>query len=155
MSDRIQIVLLIASVIAGMSGWAAVFAWWFRERSKTVRAIKELRRTNTRLQKTVMFTLDKWRDQVMHNQRFLSIEREYVERIAAGCEASAQHIKEEVRAEVSVMLDGRDRPKNQGARTLVDTRSQFEAIDEVERYAKTGWNKAVEFEVEESLRKAA
>ncbi len=67
MSDRIQIALLIASVIAGLSGWAAIFAWWFRERSKTVRAIKELRKTNSRLQKTVMFTLDRWRDQLGRN----------------------------------------------------------------------------------------
>ncbi|MCP4495223.1 MAG: hypothetical protein GY825_00430, partial [Phycisphaeraceae bacterium] len=82
MSDRIQIALLIASVIAGLSGWAAIFAWWFRERSKTVRAIKELRRTNTRLQKTLMFTLDKWRDQVERNLFFLEIERRCIDRLA-------------------------------------------------------------------------
>ncbi|MDG1978865.1 MAG: hypothetical protein P8I44_09895, partial [Phycisphaerales bacterium] len=82
MSDRLQITLLIATAIAGLSGWAAIFAWWFRERSKTIRAIKELRRTNTRLQKTVMFTLAEWRDQVMNNQDFLIMEQEYAVQLA-------------------------------------------------------------------------
>ena len=71
MNSTLQTVLLLAAVIGGLSGWAAIAAWWYRERTKTVRAIKELRRTNTRLQKAVVFTLDKWRDQVEHNQLFL------------------------------------------------------------------------------------
>ena len=56
--------LLAATLVAGLSGWGAIAAWWLRERSKTVTGIKNLRRTNDRLQKTVVFTLDKWRDQV-------------------------------------------------------------------------------------------
>ena len=49
MSTTLQTILLFAAVIGGLSGWAAIGAWWYRERTKTVRAIKELRRTNARL----------------------------------------------------------------------------------------------------------
>ena len=37
MSTTLQTVLLLAAVIGGLSGWAAIGAWWYRERTKTVR----------------------------------------------------------------------------------------------------------------------
>ena len=155
MSDRLQITLLIATAIAGLSGWAAIFAWWFRERSKTVRGIKELRRTNARLQKTLMFTLEKWRDQIMSNQSFLMIEREYADRLAAVEGVSARDVKEAVRSEVCGMLADEDGRPSRDRRNPTETQHQLAAAKEVEDYARTGRNKAMEFEIEEALRKAA
>ena len=56
MTPNLQIAFFTATVVAGFSGWAAIAAWWLRERTKTVQGIKRLRRTNDRLQKTVVFT---------------------------------------------------------------------------------------------------
>ncbi len=155
MNDRIQIALLIASVIAGLSGWAAIFAWWFRERSKTVRAVKELRKTNSRLQKTVMFTLDKWRDQIMSNQSFLLIEREYADQLAASRGVAAQDVKESIRRKVKSMLAEDAGSPSRESRTPEEVRHQLAAAREVEDYARTGRSKSTELEIEEALRKAA
>ena len=155
MSDSLQNTLLIASVIAGLSGWAAIFAWWFRERSKTVRGIKELRRTNARLQKTLMFTLEKWRDQIMSNQSFLLIEREYADQLATSRGVSAQDVKESIRRDVRSMLADEDGRLDHERMTPTETRHQLAAAREVENYAKTGRSKAMELEIEDALRKAA
>ena len=155
MNEDLQVALLIAAVIAGLSGWAAIFAWWFRERSKTVRGIKELRRTNARLQKTLMFTLEKWRDQIMSNQTFLMIEREYADRLAASGDVSARDVKEAVRSEVHAILANEDGRSNHGHQPPTETQHLLAAAREVEDYARTGGNKAMEFEIEEALRKAA
>ncbi|MCP4835714.1 MAG: hypothetical protein GY895_13240 [Phycisphaera sp.] len=155
MSDTLQNTLLIASVVAGLSGWAAIFAWWFRERSKTVRGIKELRRTNTRLQKTLMFTLDKWRDQIMSNRSFLLIEREYADQLATSQEASVQDVKEAVRRKVRTMLADEDARPDRERLTPTEIRHQLAAAKEVEDYARTGRSRAMEFEIEDTLRKAA
>ena len=154
MSEGLQTTLLIATVIAGLSGWAAIFAWWFRERSKTVRGIKALRRTNARLQKTVMFTLDKWRDQVRNNQAFLLIEREYAERLAASDGRSPEEIKTTIRAEINAMFERHDAFSKERP-TPNETRHQLAAIDDVERYVTTGQTSIAELQIEEEVRRAA
>ena len=155
MSDTLQNTLLIASVAAGLSGWAAIFAWWFRERSKTVRGIKELRRTNTRLQKTLMFTLEKWRDQIINNQSFLLIEREYADQLATSRGVSAQDVKESIRRDVRSMIEDEDGRPDRERTTPTEIRHQLAATREVENFARTGRSKAMEFEIEDALRKAA
>ena len=155
MNEDLQVALLIAAVIAGLSGWAAIFAWWFRERSKTVRGIKELRRTNTRLQKTVMFALDKWRDQIMSNQTFLMIEREYADQLAAARGVAAQDVKESIRLKVKSMLAEDDCSPSRGSQTPAEVRHQLASAREVEDYVRTGRSKSMEIEIEEALRKAA
>lgn len=154
MSDRLQITLLIATAIAGLSGWAAIFAWWFRERSKTVRAIKELRRTNTRLQKTVIFTLDKWRDQVINNRSFLLLEQTYAEELSKAWGVSAQRVKSDVRAanDSTVGEHGKSRTDSP---MEPETRRQLAAITEVERYAREGDGKMAGFDIDDAFRKAA
>ena len=154
MNDGLQTTLLIATVIAGLSGWAAVFAWWFRERSKTVRGIKELRKTNSRLQKTIMFTLDKWRDQVRNNQAFLLIEREYAERLAAYDGRSPEEIKTTIRAEINAMFERHDAFSKERP-TPNETRHQLAAIDDVERYVTTGKTSIAELQIEDEVRRAA
>ena len=154
MSDRIQIALLIASVIAGLSGWAAIFAWWFRERSKTVRAIKELRRTNTRLQKTVMFTLAEWRDQVMNNQDFLIMEQEYAVQLAGERGVSVHHAKQSVRANAK-STSHEQVHESFVPRTPSENRHLLTTIEEVERYARTGEGRTTGFRIEEGLRRSA
>ena len=74
-----QTFLGVVTVIAGLSGWAAVGAWWLRERTKSVRALKELRHRNNRLQKSVIFTLSKWREQVEQSRIFYAIEHDDAE----------------------------------------------------------------------------
>jgi predicted component of type VI protein secretion system len=155
MNDDLQVALLIAAVIAGLSGWAAIFAWWFRERSKTVRGIKDLRRTNARLQKTLMFTLDKWRDQIMNNQSFLMLEREYADQLATARSVSPQDVKESIRRDVRSILADEDGRPDRERMTPTETRHQLAAAREVEDYARTGRSKAMEFEIEAALRKAA
>ncbi len=154
MSDRIQIALLIASVIAGLSGWAAIFAWWFRERSKTVRAIKELRKTNSRLQKTVMFTLDKWRDQVERNQIFLAIEQHLAEQVAQTSDLNSNEIKSVARAHVGESHRKCD-PIRADAEGVNQNRHQIAEIAEIERYASSGAGGPAELAVDADFRKAA
>ena len=154
MNDGLQTTLLIATVIAGLSGWAAVFAWWFRERSKTVRGIKELRRTNTRLQKTVMFTLDKWRDQVDRNLFFLEVERKCIDRLAEGGPLSAATIRSSIRSEVCNGGDGSHHHQNPPANESALSHD-LAAIEEVARMTKTGSGPTIEYDIESSMRSAA
>jgi len=154
MNDDLQVALLIAAVIAGLSGWAAIFAWWFRERSKTVRGIKELRRTNTRLQKTVMFALDKWRDQVVNNCSFLQLERAYAEELSKAWGVSTQDVKNEIRKAGDSNSEHREADCSDSSITS-ETRRQLAAIMEVERYARTGDDKIAGFGIDDGFRKAA
>ena len=154
MSDRLQITLLIATAIAGLSGWAAIFAWWFRERSKTVRAIKELRRTNTRLQKTVIFTLDKWRDQVLNNRSFLLLEQTYAEELSKTWGVSTQRVKSDVRAATDSTVGEHGKSRTDSSMEP-ETRRQLAAITEVERYAREGDGKMAGFDIDDAFRKAA
>ena len=155
MNESTHNALVVASVFAGLSGWAAIFAWWFRERSKTVRGIKVLRRTNARLQKTVMFTLDKWRDQVERNQVFLLIEREYADRLAFHEGVAADQVKEHVRNHVQSVTAGDARESGHERRCEPEVRHQLAAIREVEEYARSGRGKATELEIEKEIRRAA
>ena len=154
MSTTLQTVLLFTAVIGGLSGWAAIGAWWYRERTKTVRAIKELRRTNARLQKAVVFTLDKWRDQVEHNQLFLAIEQEYAERLAREAGVSAQAVKATMRASVEQAARNGDPLKTDPANAS-RVRHQLAAIEDVERFVETGQGTLAEFEITDAFRNAA
>lgn len=154
MSTELQIAFFIATFVAGFSGWAAIGAWWLRERTKTVQGIKRLRRTNDRLQKTVVFTLHKWRDQVERNQVFLAIEQEYAERLAQQAGVSASHVKTTVRAAVEQAWKS-DEPVRTDPSALPQYRHEVAAIEEVERYVKTGEGSIAEIEIEDEIRRAA
>ena len=154
MSNTLQTVLLFAAVIGGLSGWAAIAAWWYRERTKTVRAIKDLRRTNARLQKAVVFTLDKWRDQVEHNQLFLAIEQEYAERLAREAGVSPQAVKSTMRASVEQAARNGD-PLKTDPTNASRVRHQLAAIEDVERFVETGEGVLAEFEITDAFRNAA
>jgi hypothetical protein len=154
MTVDVQIAFLIATVVAGFSGWAAIAAWWLRERSKTVKGIKRLRRTNDRLQKTVVFTLDKWRDQVERHQLFLAIEQEYADRLAQQAGVSAGHVKTSVRAAVEQAWKS-DGPIRTDLNAASEYRHQVAAIEEVERYVETGEGSVAEIEIEDEIRRAA
>ena len=145
MTVDVQIAFLIATVVAGFSGWAAIAAWWLRERSKTVKGIKRLRRTNDRLQKTVVFTLDKWRDQVERHQLFLAIEQEYADRLAQQAGVSAGHVKTSVRAAVEQAWKS-DGPIRTDLNAASEYRHQVAAIEEVERYVETGEGSVAEID---------
>lgn len=149
-----QTTLLLATIVAGFSGWAAIFAWWLRERSKTVQGIKRLRRTNDRLQKTVVFTLDKWRDQVERHQLFLAIEQEYADRLAQQAGVSASHVKTTVRAAAEQAWKG-EGPLRTDPSAAPEYRHQVAAIEEVERYVETGEGSIAEIEIEDEIRRAA
>lgn len=149
-----HLILMIATLIAGFSGWAAVAAWWFRERSKTVQGIKRLRRTNDRLQKTVVFTLDKWRDQVERNQVFLAIEQEYADRLARQAGVSTSDVKTTVRAAVEQAWKS-DAPVPTDSSSTEEHRHRIAAIEEVERFVETGEGSLAEIEIEDRVRRAA
>lgn len=152
--NQLQVILMIATLVAGFSGWAAVAAWWFRERSKTVQGIKRLRRTNDRLQKTVVFTLDKWRDQVERNQVFLAIEQEYADRLARQAGVSTSDVKTTVRAAVEQAWKS-DAPVPTASSSTEEHRHRIAAIEEVERFVETGQGSLAEIEIEERVRRAA
>ncbi|MEE2972886.1 MAG: hypothetical protein VX672_07160 [Planctomycetota bacterium] len=154
MSPTVQITLLVFAAFAGLSGWGAVAAWWLRERTKTVQGIKRLRRTNDRLQKTVVFTLDKWREQVERNQIFLAIEQEYADRLAQQAGVSASHVKTTVRATVEQAWRS-DEPLRTDPAAGTHYRHELAAIAEVERFVETGEGTIAEFEIGEGQRKAA
>ena len=154
MNPNLDTILLAASVFAGLSGWAAIGVWWLRERSKTVKGIKNLRRTNDRLQKTVVFTLDKWRDQVERSQLFLAIEQEYADRLAQQAGVSASSVKSTVRASVEQAWKNGG-PVRTDPSATTDYRHAIAAIDEVERFVETGEGTIAEFEVVDEVRRAA
>jgi len=149
-----QTVLLATAILAGLSGWGAIAAWWLRERSKTVKGIKNLRRTNDRLQKTVVFTLDKWRDQVERSQLFLAIEQEYADRLAKHAGVSASNVKATVRAAVEQAWKTGD-PLRTDPVAAERYRHDVAALTEAERLVKTGQGRLAEYEVSDELRRAA
>jgi hypothetical protein len=149
-----QTTLLVAAIIAGLSGWAAIAAWWLRERSKTVQGIKTLRRTNDRLQKTVVFTLDKWRDQVERSQLFLAIEQEYADRLARQAGVSSSSVKATVRAAVEQAWKSGDAVRTDPA-AAERYRHDVAALAEVERFVDTGEGRVAEYEVSDEIRRAA
>lgn len=151
MDGMLQNVLLFISIIAGLSGWAAIFAWWLRERTKTVRAIKELRRTNGRLQKTVMFTLDKWRDQVERNLLFLELEREYAEQLAKQGKRSPEDVRTSVRSAVGLGGDRYQDPPASGS----DLEHDLAAIEETRSMTETGNGPLANLHVAEHVGHAA
>lgn len=154
MSDRTQFVMLLLSILAGATGWLALGLWWYREHTKTVRGIKSLRRTNDRLQKTVMFTLDKWRNQIERQQIMLAIEQAYADRLAGQAGVSAVHVKTSVRAAVE-----QDWKSEQPMRTDSDASAEYRrgvaALEEVERYVRNGEGRLAELTIEDDLRRAA
>ena len=154
MSPTIQTMLLVFAAVAGLSGWGAIVAWWLRERTKTVRGIKRLRRTNDRLQKTVVFTLDKWREQVERNQVFLAIEQEYADRLAQQAGVSASHVKTTVRATVEQAWKS-DQPLRTDPAAGTRYRHELAAIAEVEQFVATGEGTIAEFEIDAGQRRAA
>ena len=154
MNPNLDTILLAASVFAGLSGWAAIGAWWLRERSKTVKGIKNLRRTNDRLQKTVVFTLDKWRDQVERHQVFLAIEQEYADRLAQQAGVSASHVKTTVRSVVEQAWKDGD-PIRTDPAAAADYRHGIAAIEAVERFVDHGEGHLAEIEIEDESRRAA
>jgi hypothetical protein len=147
-------ILLATAILAGLSGWGAIAAWWLRERSKTVKGIKNLRRTNDRLQKTVVFTLDKWRDQVERSQLFLAIEQEYAERLARQAGVPASSVKATVRAAVEQAWKNGESMRADAAATE-QYRHAIAAIGEVQRFVETGEGTVAEYEIADEIRRAA
>lgn len=154
MSDRLHVTLLVLSILAGLSGWIALGLWWWREHTKTVRGIKSLRRTNDRLQKTVIFTLDKWRDQVERQQILFAIEQAYADRLATQAGVSPTHVKTSVRASVEQAWKS-DEPMRTDVASSADYCSSIAAITEVEKYVQTGNGSLTELTIEDDIRRAA
>ena len=154
MSDRIDLALSLLSVIAGASGWIALGVWWRREHAKTVRGIKTLRRTNDRLQKTVMYTLDRWREQVERQQIMFAVEQEYADRLAQQAGVSSGHVKTSVRAAVEQAWRS-ERPLRTDADASSECRRGLAAIEEVVRYVETGEGRPTEMAIESDMRHAA
>ena len=147
-----QTFLAVVTVVAGFSGWAAVAAWWLRERTKSVRALKELRHRNNRLQKSVIFTLTKWREQVEQSRTFYVIEQEYAERLARNAGVSSRNVKTTVRATVESQLGNGPCEK---LSTPSEIDRQLESIQHVERYIETGNGTIAELEINDEIRKVA
>ena len=147
-----QTFLEVVTVVAGLSGWAAVGAWWLRERTKSVRALKELRHRNNRLQKSVIFTLTKWRESVEQSRIFYAIEQEYAERLARDAGVSSRNVKTTVRATVENQL-------NSGLTITISTPCsvdrQLESIDQVEQFVESGKGTIAELEINDEIRKVA
>lgn len=154
MSDRTQFVMLLLSILAGATGWLALGLWWYREHTKTVRGIKSLRRTNDRLQKTVMFTLDKWRNQIERQQIMLAIEQAYADRLAGQAGVSAAHVKTSVRAAVEQAWKS-EQPMRTDSDASAEYRRGVAAFEEVERYVRNGEGRLAELTIEDDLRRAA
>ncbi len=154
MPNRIDVILPLLSVLAGASGWIALGVWWWREHTKTVRGIKNLRRTNDRLQKTVIFTLDKWRDQIERQQIMFAVEQEYADRLAKQAGVAASHVKTSVRAAVEQAWKS-EGPIRTDTEAPVECRRGLAAIEEVVRYVETGEGRLTEMSIEEDMRRAA
>lgn len=151
-SGDMEILLGILTIVAGLSGWAAIGAWWLRERVKSVRALKETRRRNDRLQKSVIYTLHKWREQVEHLRIYNAIEQEYAERLARECGVSVQSVRSTIRASVEANYGPA------GAPTVVEPEScvrQIETIKQVHRYVETGEGTIANMEITDEIRRAA
>jgi hypothetical protein len=144
--------LTVLSVIAGCSGWAAIGAWWFRERTKSVRAMKALRRRNDRLQRAVIFTLAKWREQIEHQNVFLAIEAEYADRLARDAGVSANDLRTTIRAVVEARIGDR---RLASAGELPDANTQRESVSQVQRYVETGEGTLADLEIITEIQRVA
>ncbi len=140
------------AVIAGFSGWAAIGAWWLRERTKSVRALKELRKRNDRLQRSVIFTLAKWREQVEQARVMYAIEQEYAERLAREAGVSPRDVKTTVRASVESQYSGQSEVYTSSSSNV---NRQVETIEHVHRYVESGEGTLAEFEISEEIRRVA
>jgi hypothetical protein len=145
-------ILTVLSVVAGLSGWAAIGAWWLRERTKSVHAMKGLRRRNDRLQRAVIFTLAKWREHVEQTRSFLAIEEEYAERLAQEAGVSARDVRTTVRAIVETRQGSHvsNIPNSSSALGL-----QIEKIQDVHRYVESDEGTLADLQINDELRKAA
>jgi hypothetical protein len=145
-------ILTVLSVVAGLSGWAAIGAWWLRERTKSVHAMKGLRRRNDRLQRAVIFTLAKWREHVEQTRSFLAIEEEYAERLAKEAGVSARDVRRTVRAIAEARHGSHTSniPNSSSALSL-----QIEKIQDVHRYVESDEGTLADLQINDELRKAA
>jgi hypothetical protein len=139
-------------VIAGFSGWAAIGAWWLRERTKSVRALKELRKRNDRLQRSVIFTLAKWREQVEQARVLFAIEQEYAERLAREAGVSPRDVKTTVRATVEAQYSSRSEVPSPSSSSV---NRQVETIEQVQRYVESGEGALAEIEISDEIRRVA
>jgi len=147
-----QTFLEVLTVIAGLSGWAAVGAWWLREKTKSVRALKELRHRNNRLQKSVIFTLTKWREHVEQSRIFYAVEHEYAERLARDAGVSSRSVKSTVRAAVEDQVCSGVRINLSNAASID---RQLESINQVEQFVESGKGTIAELEINDESRKVA
>ena len=142
----------VLAVIAGFSGWAAIGAWWLRERTKSVRALKELRKRNDRLQRSVIFTLAKWREQVEQARVLFAIEQEYAERLAREAGVSPRDVKTTVRATVEAQYSSRSEVPSPSSSSV---NRQVETIEQVQRYVESGEGALAEIEISDEIRRVA
>ena len=142
----------VLAVIAGFSGWAAIGAWWLRERTKSVRALKELRKRNDRLQRSVIFTLAKWREQVEQARVLFAIEQEYAERLAREAGVSPRDVKTTVRATVEAQYSSRSEVPSPSSSSV---NRQVETIEQVQRYVESGEGMLAEIEISDEIRRVA
>ena len=148
-------IFTVLAVIAGFSGWAAIGAWWLRERTKSVRALKDLRKRNDRLQRSVIFTLGKWREQVEQTRVLFAIEQEYAERLAREAGVSPRDVKTTVRASVESQYSGWTHPSSTTVNSSSSVNRQVETIKQVHRYVETGEGALAEMEISDEIRRVA
>ncbi|MCH2161016.1 MAG: hypothetical protein MK085_03990 [Phycisphaerales bacterium] len=144
--------LLVFTVVAGLSGWGAIAAWWLRERVKSIRALKETRRRNDRLQRAVIYALTKWREQVEHLRIYHAIEHEYAERLAREAGVSVQSVRSTIRAAVESQYGHREDPVKTSEEGAI---RQIETIQQVQTYVETGKGTLADLEITEEIRRAA
>ena len=147
-----ETIFAVLAVVAGFSGWAAIGAWWLRERTKSVRALKELRKRNDRLQRSVIFTLAKWREQVEQARVLFAIEQEYAERLAREAGVSPRDVKTTVRATVEAQYSGRSEVPSPSSSSV---NRQVEKIEQVQRYVESGEGALAEIEISDEIRRVA
>lgn len=145
-------IFTVLAVVAGFSGWAAIGAWWLRERTKSVRALKELRKRNDRLQRSVIFTLAKWREQVEQARVLFAIEQEYAERLAREAGVSPRDVKTTVRASVESQYSKYSEAPSPSSSSV---NRQVETIEQVQRYVESGEGALAEIEINDEIRRVA
>ena len=148
-----ETIFAVLAIIAGFSGWAAIGAWWMRERTKSVRALKDLRKRNARLQRSVISTLGKWREQVEQTRVLFAIEQEYAERLAREAGVSPRDVKTTVRAAVEAQYGGWSEVSTAYADPHVER--TVDTITQVQRYVETGEGALTEIEISEDIRRVA
>ena len=146
-------IFTVLAVIAGFSGWAAIGAWWMRERTKSVRALKDLRKRNDRLQRSVIYTLGKWREQVEQTRVLFAIEQEYAERLARDAGVSPRDVKTTVRAAVESQYGSWSEVSSSYADHDVDRK--VDTIAQVHRYVESGEGALTEMAISEEIRRVA